>query len=99
MSGGMTDVDADAVALPIELAVIVAVFVRVVTAFGAVTTIEIGGAAATASSGIVQVTVPDDCEQVQPVPVALTNVVPAGRGSGTTTSVASSGPVFETVMV
>src|SRR5512132_2585782 len=65
---------------------------------GAVTTIVIGGAAPGARLPPVRlhVTVPETLLQFQFVPVALTNVVPAGRVSTTLTADASSGPPLET---
>ena len=46
-----------------------------------------------------QVTVPEALLQVQFVPVALTNVVPAGSVSTTLTADASSGPALLTPIV
>src|SRR5690242_11480502 len=68
---------------------------------GAFTTMVIAGAATGARFPPVrlQVTVPETLLQVQFVPVALTNVVPAGRVSTTFTADASSGPAFETLSV
>ena len=81
------------------VAATVATSVIVPTAAGAVTTIAIGGAVPTASAGRVQVTIAPAWVQVQPVPVALTNVVPAGRVSVTVRLVAAAGPLFATVTV
>ena len=68
---------------------------------GAVTTIVMFGAAPGARLPPVrlQVTVPEALLQVQFVPVALTNVVPAGRVSTTLTADASFGPAFVTPIV
>lgn len=68
---------------------------------GAVTTIVMDGAAPGARLPPVrlQVTVPDALTQAQFVPVALTNVVPAGIVSSTLTADASSGPRFVTPIV
>ena len=81
------------------VAVTVAVSVMVPGAFGAVMTIEIGGALPGGSDGRVQVTTPAACVQVQPVPVALTNVAPAGSVSVTVMPVAVLGPRSVTVTV
>jgi len=77
----------------------VAVFVMVPGTEGAVAAMVIGFAAPTASVGIVQVTVPAAWPQVQPVPLAETNVTPAGRGSVTVTLDADPGPLFVTASV
>jgi hypothetical protein len=66
---------------------------------GAVTEIVIAGAAPTASVARVQVTVPEALLQVQPVPVADTNVTPAGSVSETETFAAGLGPAFATLRV
>jgi hypothetical protein len=50
---------------------------------GAVTTIVIAGAVPGASEVVVQLTTPEACEQLHPVPVAETNVTPAGSVSVT----------------
>ena len=76
-----------------------AVSLSVVGAAGAVTTIEIAGAAPVASVGSVHVTVPPACVHVQPVPVALTNVVPVGIVSVTVSWVAVIAEVLVTVAV
>ncbi len=65
---------------------------------GVVTEIEIGEAAVTPSEGSVHVTGPVP-EQVQPAPLADTNVVPAGSVSVTDTELACDGPAFETFSV
>src|SRR5207244_3583435 len=79
----------------------VALFVIVPGALGAVTVIVIGGAspagpvpAARFPPVRLQVTVPETLLHVQFVPVALTNVVPAGSVSTTFTADASSGPAL-----
>ena len=77
----------------------VAVFVSVPPAAGAVTLIVIVDEAPLARDAIVQVTVPDDWLQLQPVPVALTNATPAGSVSLTATLDAVLGPAFATVTV
>jgi hypothetical protein len=59
---------------------------------GAMIVSVIGGAAPTASEGLVHVTVPAANPQVQPVPVALTKLEPAGSTSVTVTENAVSGP-------
>ena len=66
---------------------------------GAVTVIVIAGAAVTASVVLVQVTVPDALLQVHPVPVAETNVTPAGSVSVTETELAALGPALLTFNV
>ena len=68
---------------------------------GAVTTIVMLGAAPGARLPPVrlQVTVPETLTQFQFVPVALTNVVPAGSVSTTLTAEASSGPALLTPIV
>src|SRR5690349_7685380 len=67
--------------------------------FGAVTvTVMTGAVVPAASAALVQVT--DTLpvfEQTHPVPVALTNVIPAGRVSVTVRLAASLGPLFVTV--
>src|SRR5260221_14625075 len=63
---------------------------------GALNVNVIAGAGPRASVGVVQVTTPEAKLQVQPAPVALVNVEPAGRGSGTTTDDALAGPLLTT---
>jgi hypothetical protein len=65
---------------------------------GAVTVTVIGAAAATPSEGSVHVTGPVP-RQVQPAPLALPKVVPAGSVSVTETEFACEGPAFETFSV
>jgi hypothetical protein len=81
----------------------VALFVIVFggTVVGAVTTIVMLGAApgARLPPVLLHVTVPDALLQFQFVPVALTNVTPAGSVSTTFTAEASLGPAFETPIV
>src|SRR5262245_66613497 len=79
-------------ALPsIEVVVTVAVLVRVPLTVGAVTVSVIAGAGPGSRLARVQVTVPEDWLQLQPVPVAETYDAPAGRGSPTGPPVAVSG--------
>lgn len=68
---------------------------------GAVTTIVIVGAGpgGRLPPVLLQVTVPDTLLHVQFVPVALTNVVPAGSVSTTLTADASLGPALLTLIV
>src|SRR5205823_2271766 len=66
---------------------------------GAVHVIVIDGAAPSPSAAVVQVTTWLATPHVQPVPVAETNVVPAGRVSVTVTVAASLGPAFATSTV
>src|SRR5262245_34946004 len=82
-----------------SVAVAVAVFEIVPPAGGGVMTIEIGGAAPTASVGRVHVTVPTDGVQLHPVPVAETSAEPGGSGSVTVTTFAVDGPALETPIV
>src|SRR5438105_2603525 len=75
----------------------VAVFVMFPAVLGAVTVIVIFGASAPAARFPpvrLHVTVPDELEQLQLIPVALTKMVPAGSGSVTFTAEASSGPAL-----
>ena len=76
-----------------------AVFVNDPACAGAVTVTVITGAVVpVASAARVQVTdTLPVLEHAQPVPVALTNVTPAGRVSVTVRLAASEGPLFETV--
>jgi hypothetical protein len=82
-----------------SLAVTLALFVSVAEKFGAFAVIVMAGAAPTASEANVHVTVPADCAQVQPVPLALTKVTSDGRVSVTVTFVAGSGPALFTFRV
>jgi len=66
---------------------------------GAVTVIVIDGPAPTTSDARVQVTICPATEHAQPIPVALTNVVPAGSVSVIVTVVALLGPAFATLTV
>src|ERR1019366_4189643 len=66
---------------------------------GALIVNVIGFAAPTARVGSVHVTTPATLLQVQPVPVALTKVEPAGSVSLTDTFDACDGPRFETASV
>ena len=69
---------------------------------GAVTVIVMGGALLKAGRFPpvrLHVTVPEALTQFQPVPFALTNVVPAGRVSTTLTADAGSGPPLLTLIV
>jgi hypothetical protein len=67
---------------------------------GAVTISVMFGAAPTARFPVkLQVTVPETLLHVQLVPVALTKVDPAGRGSTTFTADAGSGPELFTPIV
>ena len=80
----------------------VALLVMEPAVLGAVTTIVMFGALALAGRlppVRLQVTVPDTWLQLQLVPVALTNVVPAGKVSTTLTADAASGPALLTPMV
>jgi hypothetical protein len=100
---GVTVVDVDEVlfagvgSLVAELTV--AVFVSVAPCAGAVTVTVISGAdVPVAKAARVQVTETLPVfEHAQPVPVADTNVTPAGRVSVTVRFAASDGPLFETV--
>lgn len=76
----------------------VARFVRVAPWAGAVTTIVMVGAVApVASAGLVQVTDTfPELVQTHPVPVAETNVTPAGSVSVTDSVAAFDGPAFAT---
>ena len=83
------------------VAVTVAVSVSVAAWAGAVTTTVIAGAVAPlASAGRVHVTDTfPTLVHVQPVPVADTNVTPAGSVSVTDSPDAAAGPAFATVNV
>src|SRR5688572_1321714 len=73
----------------------VAVLVSVPTVLGAVTVMVMFGALAPDArfpAVRLHVTVPDACVQFQSVPVALTNVTPAGSVSSTLTAEAAFGP-------
>src|SRR5712692_10471591 len=79
-----------------------ALLLMVPPSLGAVTTMVIGGAVAPGPSGVllVQVTTPWLWVQVQPVPVALTKVTPAGNVSITVIGAAAvEGPPLCTVRV
>lgn len=76
----------------------VAVFASVVACDGAVATIAIAGAAPLASEARVHVTVVVPLH-AQPVPVADTKVMPAGRVSTTESEVAVLGPALLTLIV
>src|SRR5882672_5170401 len=76
----------------------VAVFVMV-PASDAVTVMVMAGAAPGARLARVQVTTPPAWLQVQPLPVALTKVTPAGSVSLTLTEVAVLGPALLTLSV
>ena len=73
-----------------------AVLVMLPTDPGAVTLMVIVGAAPTLKLARVQVTTPFDSLQLQPVPDALTNPMPAGRLSLTLMLVAVEGPALLT---
>src|SRR5687768_2505608 len=77
----------------------VAVFVIDPAVAGAVTTIVMSGAGPTGRLPPVRlhVTVPEAFAQFQFVPVALTNVTPAGSVSTTFTAEAGSGPALVTL--
>jgi hypothetical protein len=80
-------------------AVTVAVLLRVVPPFGAVTVTVMFGADATLSVPRVQVTVPEAWLHVHPEPAALTKETPAGRGSVTVSELAVLGPALVTASV
>ena len=82
-----------------SFAVRVAVFEIVPPAAGGVITIEIAGAAPTASVARVHVTVPVTSLHVHPVPVIDCTAEPGGRGSLTVTAFAVEGPAFVTLIV
>jgi hypothetical protein len=97
-SATWTEVDWLAVLFPALLSFgeeTLALFVIFPALLGAVTVIVMSGASAPAARlplVRVHVTVPEELTQLQLVPVALTNVVPAGSVSVTFTPDASSGP-------
>jgi hypothetical protein len=74
----------------------VAVLLRVVPPFGAVTVTLMLGAVATLSVPRVHVTVPEAWLHVHPEPAALTNETPAGRLSVTVSELAVLGPALAT---
>ena len=76
-----------------------AVLVIVPPSLGAVTTMLMAGAAPGAKLARVQLTTPPASLQLQPLPVALTKVTPAGSVSLTLTEVAVLGPALLTLNV
>ena len=74
-------------------------FVIVLTVAGAVTVMVMAGAAPTAKLARVHVTTPPTWPHVQPVPLALTKVTPAGSVSATLSEVAVLGPALLTFTV
>jgi hypothetical protein len=76
-----------------------AVLVIVPPAAGTFPLIVITEEALAASAGVVQLTTPPDCKQLQPLPDALTKITPAGSVSLIETALADEGPLFVTVIV